>query len=248
MRRILENLFRVQELDSAIRDLEERLAGVPADLAAIDSGVEAADRELSRVREKRLAQEKSRRALEQQVEDAGQAVKKHQRQVYEVKTNKEYTAMLHEIEGGKRRVSELEERILAMMEEAEGLAEAERLAALAAEEVRREAEAKRCRLQSRSGEIESKLAGATAGRQAVLDELPPDILAVYRRISRGRNGLAVVPMVGGACGGCFANLPTKLTVEVHGMEELITCETCGRILVWKPEGGPAPAGEDGPEN
>lgn len=238
MRQILEALCRAQALDSAIRAMEDRLARVPAELEAIDSGAAAAESELAGTRERRQALEKSRRELEQKVEDANQAIRKHQRQVYEVKTNKEYSAMLHEIDEEKRRVSELEERILALMEESDAMAAAERQAAERAGKAGREAEAKRTELKAGAARTESELAAAAADREKELAGLPPDILAVYQRVSRGRNGLAVVPMVGGACGGCFANLPTKLTVEVKAMEELITCEACGRILVWMPEGGP----------
>lgn len=240
MRQILEALARTQELDNAIKSLEEARARLPAERQAVEAGVAAAEGEQAGVRERRQELEKKRRSLEQQVEDANQAVKKHQRQVFEVKTNKEYTAMLHEIEGEKKRISELEESILALMEEADGLAAAERQAAERAAAVRREAEGKRSEIEARAARIEKELAAATEARQRELGGLPADILAVYQRVSRGRQGLAVVPMVGGACGGCFSNLPTRLTVEVKAMEELITCEACGRILIWRPEG---PAGQ-----
>jgi hypothetical protein len=236
MRQILESLARVQEMDNAIKSLEDGRARLPAERAAVEAGVAAADGKKAEVSERRQELEKKRRSLEQQVEDANQAVKKHQRQAFEVKTNKEYTAMLHEIEGEKKRISELEESILVLMEEADGLVAAERQEAERAAAVRREAEGKRTAIEARAARIDKELAAATEARQREFSGLPADIMAVYRRVSRGRQGLAVVPMVGGACGGCFSNLPTRLTVEVKAMEELITCEACGRILIWKEEG------------
>lgn len=235
MRQILESLARVQEMDNAIKSLEDSRARLPTEREEVEKEVEAADRELARIREHRQELEKKRRSLEQRVEDANQAIKKHQRQAFEVKTNKEYTAMLHEIEGEKKGVLELEESIIALMEEADGLAAAERQAAERAAAVRREAEGKRAALNSKAAQIDKELAEATEARQKEFGGLPSDIMAVYQRVSRGRQGLAVVPMVGGACGGCFANLPTRLTVEVKAMDELITCEACGRILIWKQE-------------
>jgi hypothetical protein len=237
MRQILETLTRAQELDSAIKSMEEQMARLPSELAAIDSEVSAAEGELAGIKQRRQSLDKNRRALEQQVEEANQNIKKHQRQVFEVKTNKEYTAMLHEIEGEKKKVSEMEEKILALMEEADGLAESERRSTDRADQIRREADAKRAEIKARAQATEAKLAASAAARKSELEGLPPEVLAVYQRVSRGRGGLAVVPMVGGACGGCFANLPTRLTVEVKAMEELVTCEACGRILVWRPEEG-----------
>lgn len=239
MRPILENLFRLHQLDASIKSLEEARSGLPAELAAIESVAAEAEAGLASVRDKRQDLEKARRALEQQVEDAGQAIKKHQRQVFEVKTNKEYTAMLHEIDGEKRRVSEMEERILAMMEEADALAAAERQAADRSGAVRLESDGRRAEHRARAGRVEADLAAASAARKELLEGLPQDVLSHYQRVFRGRNGVAVVPIVGSACGGCFANLPTKVAVEVHAMEELITCEACGRILVWGPGDGAA---------
>ncbi len=235
MRQILESLAKVQEMDNAIKSLEESRERLPAERAAVEAGVATAENERIGVSMRRQELEKKRRLLEQQIEDANQAVKKHQRQAYEVKTNKEYAAMLQEIDGEKKRISELEENILVLMEETDGLARAERQAVERAAAVRQEAEGKHSAIEARAAQIEKDLAAATQARQKELNNLPAEILAVYQRVARGRHGLAVVPMVGGACGGCFVNLPTRLTAEVKAMEKLITCEACGRILIWKPE-------------
>jgi hypothetical protein len=37
----------------------------------------------------------------------------------------------------------------------------------------------------------------------------------------------------GACGGCFGNLPTQLLNRIRDMDKIITCENCGRILIWQ---------------
>jgi hypothetical protein len=52
---------------------------------------------------------------------------------------------------------------------------------------------------------------------------------------QARPGTAVVPVSGASCGGCFASLPPQFINEIRKMEKLITCETCGRILVWSQE-------------
>lgn len=242
MRQILACLARAQELDSLIKNLEEAKSRLPADRAAVEAEVTAAEDTLSEIKRQRQELEKRRRSLEQQVEDANQSIKKHQRQAFEVKTNKEYSAMLQEIESERQRVSKLEEDILTIMEEADHLAASERQETERLGLVKRQAGDKLSAIEARSAGIEKDLALATEARDRELKALPAEILAIYRRISRGRQGLAVVPMVGGACGGCYANLPTRLTVEVKAMEELITCEACGRILIWKQDEAPTDKG------
>ena len=61
-------------------------------------------------------------------------------------------------------------------------------------------------------------------------QLQPAMLNRYRRL-RQRMGKAVMPVVDGACTGCFTNVPHIFTSSVNA-GKVITCETCGRMLYW----------------
>ena len=61
-------------------------------------------------------------------------------------------------------------------------------------------------------------------------EIRPAMLAKYRRL-RQRTGRAIVPVVNGACTGCFTNIPSSFTSSVHH-GKVINCESCGRMLYW----------------
>jgi uncharacterized protein len=82
---------------------------------------------------------------------------------------------------------------------------------------------------------QARLDALSAERQRLVDALPRDMLTVYQRIFQGRGGQAVVPVEHQACGGCGAPLPLQLVNEIRKMELLFTCETCGRILIWRQE-------------
>lgn len=235
MKKILEDLHRLQGLDTEIKNLRGSREAIPSEMAGVDHWLGSREQAWRSLIEKRQEWEKRRRTLEQQVEDVNLAIKKHQRQLFEVKTNKEYSAMLHEIASEKAKVSEYEEQILTIMEEIEAAAQAEALAKSELEKAQQEAARKKQELQQQAIIIESQLRETEAERQRLAALLPQELMAKYQRIAGGRNGLAVVPVKDGTCGGCFANLPTKVTVEVHAMEEIITCEACGRILVWPNE-------------
>lgn len=56
------------------------------------------------------------------------------------------------------------------------------------------------------------------------------MLSRYRRL-RQRTGKSIVPVVNGACTGCFTNIPSVFTSSVNA-GKVITCETCGRMLYW----------------
>lgn len=61
-------------------------------------------------------------------------------------------------------------------------------------------------------------------------QISPAMAGRYRRL-RQRIGRAIVPVVNGACTGCFNNTPSAFTSSAnHG--NIINCENCGRMLYW----------------
>jgi hypothetical protein len=58
------------------------------------------------------------------------------------------------------------------------------------------------------------------------------LLSAYHRIrSNARNGLSVVPVERGSCGGCFNSIPPQRQLDISSHKKIIVCEHCGRILV-----------------
>jgi hypothetical protein len=242
----LRLICEIQRLDSGIRQAGERLAQVPVEIGRLEAALQSARGRLQQGQGRQQELAKGRKALEQQVEDINAAIRKHQTQVFEVKTNKEYTTMLHEIEGEKRRIGDIEERTLAIMEEADQLAHQEKDLRRDLQEIEQRVGRDRAALDQEAGQLRAQHEELQARRGQLLARLPPEILASYQRIAGGRNGLAVVPVAHGACGGCGANLPTKAASEIQVMEEIYYCEACGRILVWPEDGDAGAAGGRSP--
>ena len=69
-----------------------------------------------------------------------------------------------------------------------------------------------------------------AAQKRIEEQVQPGMLNKYRRL-RQRTGKAVMPVLGGACTGCFTNVPHVFTSSVN-KGKVIACETCGRILYW----------------
>jgi len=231
----LKLLAQLERLDARILALRAQLRQIPLDLAGLEAELQRHRGALADVTARREANHKARRELELEAEQHGAGIKRHQGQLVQVKTNKEYTAMLHEIESAKATVSQLEERILLAMEQADALAAAEQAAqrefASQGDRIGRQ----RSALEQRQRELQAQCDGLSAEREAAIAALPRDVLAAYQRIFQGRGGQAIVAVEHQACGGCGGPLPPQLVNEVRKMDELITCETCGRILIWNQE-------------
>jgi len=222
-------------LDARILVLRGQLQQIPQDLARLDAEQARHQGALDKVKHEREASLKNRRALELEAETAAATGKRLQTQLVQVKTNKEYSAMLHEIEAAKDAVSQLEEKILLEMERQDELAAAEQQEQQAFAAAAGRIGQQRQSLEEQQRDVQSRVDALAAERQRSVDALPRDVLTVYQRIFQGRGGQAIVPVEQRACGGCGAPLPLQLVNEVRKMGSLITCESCGRILIWSQE-------------
>ncbi|MFC1530184.1 zinc ribbon domain-containing protein [Gemmatimonadota bacterium] len=69
-------------------------------------------------------------------------------------------------------------------------------------------------------------------RDALTVHLDDGLKRIYNRVKEGKQGTAVVPVVRGACGGCYNRIPPQTITEIRRAERPITCENCGRIMLW----------------
>ena len=95
-----------------------------------------------------------------------------------------------------------------------------------------------CQSQPTAGEeqraLEADLQIARAERESLARDIPRDLLAQYDRLLKGRGGLAVA-LVGQSriCGGCRVTLTPQRFQEVRQSSQILTCESCGRILYYQ---------------
>ena len=231
----LQRLQELQVLDSRVAGFERKLEAIPGRIQGIRDGLQQAKGGVDAIRAKLDGARKDMRTKEKDLEYQGAQRKKLEAKLYEVKTNKEYSAALAEIEGSKVEKNRLEEEILGLMELQERLgrevvegearlrpheAEARVQEAAAAEELRA---------------LEVDLEAARSEREGVAREVPRDLLAQYARLLKGRAGLAVA-LVGsnGICSGCRVTLTPQRFNEVRQSSMILVCENCGRFLYYQP--------------
>lgn len=116
MNQDLRRLVRLQEIMLTLAELAARIEAVPAEVAGLEKDLLAAQDAMGRERTALLDLHKDRRRLEIELQDVEARIAKYQSQLLEVKTNKEYQAMLKEIENVRAERAGLDERILVEME------------------------------------------------------------------------------------------------------------------------------------
>jgi predicted nucleic acid-binding Zn-ribbon protein len=152
-----------------------------------------------------------------------------------LKTNKEYSAMLHEIESKKADKSILEDDILKFMEDIENTESAIKKEKQIFEEESEKTGAEIKTVESRIKEIEAILAELGKKRDEITPGINVRILKDYERILDGRGGVALVEVLNDACGGCYMQLPPQVINEIRMKEQIIRCENCQRMLYIKDE-------------
>jgi predicted nucleic acid-binding Zn-ribbon protein len=152
---------------------------------------------------------------------------------------KQLQAIQHEIQTLDRRISDLEDEELAVMERLDEAQQSlERLAADLASVEAEGAEALKAR-DLATGEISSREHDARAERDVIASSLPGDLLALYERLRAQLGGVGVGALRQGRCGGCqlavgAADLARMATAPD---DEVLRCEECNRILGRTAESG-----------
>lgn len=235
MDRELQHLQELQTLDTRIAGLERKIEAIPVRIRGIRDALQQAKAAVDTLRAKLDATRKEIRTKEKDLEYQGSQRAKSEAKLYEVKTNKEYSAVLAEIETLKVEKGRIEEEILALMEAQERLTaeirEGEARLVRHAQESGREEAAATEELRA----LEADLAAARGERGSLAREIPRDVLTQYTRLLKGRGGLAVA-LVGtnGICSGCRVSLTPQRFQEVRQSSQILTCESCGRILYYQP--------------
>jgi uncharacterized protein len=240
-------IIELQRIDAEIRDASLVLEGIPRLVQDVDKRIQATTKLVADAKDKMAQNQKKRRDLENDVKDLKGQIGKYKRQLNEVKTNKEYTALLHEIEETQHKVDALEEGIIAEMLAADDVEE-EIKAALhrqgAEEEVLKK---EKVVLDEKLKETEARFAALSRDREALLPRIPREQLRLYEAISLKKGGTALSPVTGDFCAMCHMRVRPQMLNEIRDKTKVILCEACGRILYWTAKPEPVktepPAGE-----
>ena len=229
----LNLLIRLQDIDGAIRARHQEKKKLPEMLADLERKSEANKAELDRVREALEAAQKGKRDRDRDLEEGGQKVEKLKSRTPDIKTNKEYTALLKEIETVEQENKAIEDDILKLMEKIDAAAgeirnaesrSAEEAAAIATE---------RKQLEVNMAKLEAELATIERERNELAARVDAPLLARYQKRYGSLAGKVVVEARGESCTGCFMSIPPQLFVNVKKNTEIITCPHCSRILYYK---------------
>jgi predicted nucleic acid-binding Zn-ribbon protein len=226
----IHNLVQLQAVDSEIYALRHEKETKPQEIKALQEEFEAKKQQLNELEKSHLDLQKQRKDKEGELATKEEATKKLQSQLFSLKTNKEYQAMLVQIQDSKADASVIEDKILQLFDVADKAKkdiEQEKNRLLGEEKVFNDLKKK---VDDRVKEIEGRLAQLDAQRKQILPGIEEKILGQYDRILLSRDGLAICGVKANSCLGCNMFVPPQVINLIKMYERIITCEVCNRIL------------------
>jgi predicted nucleic acid-binding Zn-ribbon protein len=228
-----EKLINLQNLDEEIKQTTLILEKIPLQLKDIDKNIESQFQAVSKAKDTLAQNQKLRRTLEGDIQAIKAQIDKYKHQLGGVKTNKEYSALLKEIEDAQSKIDEKEEEIISEMLNADDIGEEIRKAELKASEAKEKLGKDKDALVFKIMELEKKNKDLTQKKEALIPQIPKEQSKLYSEIFNKKNGIPLSPVIDDFCSMCQIRIRPQVLNELRAENQIILCENCGRILYIK---------------
>jgi predicted nucleic acid-binding Zn-ribbon protein len=226
--------IELQQIDQKIAKLGLMIDGLPARIKAIEEQLRDFLSAFESAKQRLAANQKERRELDAEIQQICGKITKHRDQLYQVKTNDQYRAMLKEIEGEEGNIHKIEDRILEKMVESEQLEKQIKEASLKLDSEKARVARETAALEAQRHAAIAERDELTARRNDLAGSLTAEVRNLYEKLRRARHGITVAEVEGGICSGCHVRLRPQAYNDVVTSDGLFTCETCGRMLFYEP--------------
>lgn len=227
----LEAIHNLQLIDSRLDGIIKVRGALPEEVQDLEDEIIGYDTRLSKFLSEIEGFEVEIKKLKENIKDSEKLIKKYQEQQMNVRNNREYDAITKELElqdleiqVSKKKIAEALSRIDQKKSDLDELTEVLR-------ERQKDLDLKKDELSTIVSESEADEAKLRTDREKSIKKVEERLIKSYTKIrANAKNGLAVVLVKRGACGGCFNTVPPQRQADIREKKKLIVCEHCGRIL------------------
>ncbi|MEM9896911.1 MAG: C4-type zinc ribbon domain-containing protein [Bacteroidota bacterium] len=227
----LEALIKLQAVDSKIDEVKKVRGALPEEVQDLEDEIAGYETRLAKKNDEEKELLETVESNKISIKDAEKLIAKYEEQQMNVRNNREYDAITKEVELQQLEIQILEKRIKECYEKIEAKKEE-------AQETKNVVDERKKDLANKQEELNEIIAESEADEEKMSKErakaakgIDERILASYEKVRKNmRNGLAVVSVKRGACGGCFNIVPPQMQAEIREKKKIIVCEHCGRIL------------------
>ena len=230
----LKALYKLQSIDTQIDKIKILRGELPLEVQDLEDEIAGLQTRVTNINDEIAEFDNSIKDKEAMMLDSKALIKKYEEQLKNIRNNREFDSLNKEIEFQNLEIQLAEKRIKEAKASVTAKTDVISGAKMRLEDRTTDLNTKNSELESIIAETqkdEQKLGKESARAEKVIDER---LLNAYKRL-RGsvRNGLAVVPVLRDACGGCFNTVPPQRQMDIASRKKVIVCEHCGRVLVDK---------------
>lgn len=226
-------MIELQNTLSTIDRLEQFLSEGPSLLEKIDQHMKEEEEKVLSKKRKLEDLQKERRQEEGDLQLLNSRLEKYKDQLMAVKSNKEYTVMLQEIEQCEKDIEKEEEDIIRKMYEIDSLQNEVREVEENFKKARKSLEEQKANTEKDLSRAEQEIENLKRRREELQKGLPEDLLEEFTKILSIRGGMAVTRARDGICEACKIRIRPQVYIEVKSNSKIINCDHCDRFLYWE---------------
>ena len=226
----MEKLIELQGIDTKLRDLNDLLGDLPSRVEELDQQEESIKNSLveQKDRLKKLEVEMHKRDVS--IAQINDKINKFKDQLFLVTNNKQYDALMLEIDHLKEQRGTNETESIAFLEEKETLTESVESMESGLGELSQNLRVRREKLETAISQSAEEKSSLEQQRTEQVNGIDLNIVSVYDRVMKAKDGLAVVHLSDSSCGGCGARIPAQTITEVRAKIVMHRCDVCGRFI------------------
>lgn len=227
----LDALVKLQSIDSQLDELIKMRGALPDEVMDLEDEIAGYQTRIDKQNQDLADLETSISNNKTAIKDAEKLIQKYEEQQNNVRNNREFDAISKEIELQQLEIQILEKRIKESQVKIEAQKEEIEKTQGILSERKKDLQSKKEELEVIEKESEEDEKKLLKQRESASKNVEDRILKSYNKVRENmRNGLAVVSVRRGACGGCFNIVPPQKQAEIRERKKIIVCEHCGRIL------------------
>ena len=227
----LEALLNLQKIDSRLDSIFKVRGALPEEVQDLEDEIAGYETRLQKFHTDTVALEDDIKRFKDNIKESEKLIKKYQEQQMNVRNNREYDAITKELEVqdleipvSKKKIGEAQAKIEFKSNEVNELQEI-------LKERQKDLNNKKDELGTIVSESENDESKLKSEREKAVKKIEDRLIKSYSKIrTNAKNGLAVVMVKRGACGGCFNVVPPQRQADIREKKKIIVCEHCGRVF------------------
>lgn len=226
-------LIELQECDSTLVTLLARKKILPGKMEKLDKDFLVFKENIEQNKKKHEELKQKHAGKEKEVKNINENIARAKQRLLEVKNNKEYQAILKEIELAETSCSDIETQIISLLDEMDNLSLLVKKDENTLNQEKQKYEEERKKLETAISSLDTDFADWEQKRNDLKEKIDGGLLAKYEKIKNRSNGIGVVSVWKAVCNGCHMNIPPQLYNELQKSSELLICPNCNRIIYYR---------------